>query len=189
MTKKIILVGYPGSSRVLPASKYLASKYLDGFDITYLNYKGDTNKWADYVANFLEYLTDERIVLALDDYLISGPIDMDIFREADEAIGGAIINVKLCECSEEDQEDYPCTTQFTIWDREFLITLLRKVSSPWEFEVKGSKILKHVGAYTLVRSCIPYYTSSSLSSKWEGVRLDELNQEDINYIKANGLIS
>lgn len=184
----IVLLGYPGSQRIVKASKYLTEKYLLGFNVIYLNYKGGINGWGTYVAGFLQYLTDDKIIMALDDYLVSGPIDEEIYREANEAIGGALINAKLCECSEQEQEEYPCTTQYTIWDREFLVWLLMHISTPWEFEIEGSKILKSKGAQTIVMPCIPYFTNSSLSSRWEGVRLEGLKEEDLNYIKENNLL-
>jgi hypothetical protein len=188
MNPKIILAGYPGSQKIVPASKYLNSKYLPGFDITYLNYKGPIDEWSDYVAGFLKYLTDEKVIFALDDYLVSGPIDMEVFKEANEALGGSLINAKLCECSEQDQREYPCTTQYTIWDREFLIQILSFVKTPWQFELDGSKILTQVGGQTILRPCIPYFTNSSLSGRWEGVNFEGLKEEDLNYIKSNGLI-
>jgi hypothetical protein len=183
MNPKIILAGYPGSQKIVPASKYLNSKYLPGFDITYLNYKGPIDEWSDYVAGFLKYLTDEKVIFALDDYLVSGPIDMEVFKEANEALGGSLINAKLCECSEQDQREYPCTTQYTIWDREFLIQILSFVKTPWQFELDGSKILTQVGGQTILRPCIPYFTNSSLSGRWEGVNFEGLKEEDLNYIK------
>ena len=185
---KIILIGYPGSQKIVPASKYLTSKYLPGFDITYLNYKGEIEGWSKYIIGYLGYLTDLKVVMALDDYLVSGPINMEVYREAEESLGGALISAKLCECSEQEQEEYPATTQYTIWNREFLIELLSHVDNPWQFELKGSRIMKEIGAQTILMSCIPYFTNSSLSGRWEGVNLSGLKEEDINYMKENGLI-
>jgi len=185
---KLILVGHPGSQRIVPASKYLVKKYLPKLETIYLNYKGGINGWGTYVAKFLDYLTDDKVILALDDYLVAGPIDEKIYQEAKEAIGGALVNAKLCECSQQEQEEYPCTTQYTIWDRYYLIELLLHTYTPWRFEIEGSKIMKSAGAQSISRPCIPYFTNSSLSSRWEGVRLDGLSQEDLNYIKENGLI-
>ena len=185
---KLILVGHPLSQRIVPASKYLTKKYLPMFDIIYLNYKGGINGWGTYVAGFLQYLTDEKIILGLDDYLVSGPIDEKIYQEASDGIGGALINAKLCECSEQEQEEYPCTTQYTIWDREFLVWLLMRISTPWEFEIEGSKILKSRGAQTMSMPCIPYFTNSSLSSRWEGIELEGLKKEDIKELKENNLL-
>jgi hypothetical protein len=185
---KCVLVGYPGSQKIVPASKYLTSKYLPNFHTIYVSHTGSINDWSKFVVGILQRIPDQKIVLALDDYLISGPINKEVFDEAFDAIGGALINAKLCECSEQEQEEYPCTTQYTIWDREFLIELLGYVLTPWEFEIEGSKLLKQIGAQTILRTCIPYFANSSLSSKWEGVRLEGLNETDIKYLKDNGLL-
>jgi ABC-type cobalt transport system substrate-binding protein len=185
---KIVLVGYPGSQKIVPASKYLTSKYLPGFQIIYVNHSGHINDWSKFVAQILGRIPDQKIILALDDYLISGEIDMTLFKKANDALGGALINAKLCKCSAQEQEEYPCTTQYTIWNREFLIEILGYVSTPWEFEIHGSNLLKQINAQTIVINCIPYDVHSCLSAKWEGVKLDGLKEEDINYMKENGIL-
>lgn len=185
---KIILAGYPGSQRIVPASKYLVSRYLPGFDVTYLNYSGPLDGWSKYVAGFLVYLTDDKVIFALDDYLIAAPIDMEMYQCAEREIWSDVVSAKLCKSTYEEHRDYSVTTQYTIWNREYLIALLRhpNVNSPWEFELNGSKIMNRK---TILRTCIDYFTNSSLSARWEGVNLEGLKEEDVTYIKSNGLIS
>lgn len=193
--QKIILVGYPGSQCIVPASKYLTEKYLPGFDITYLNYKGPIDGWAAYVRGYLEYLTDKHVIFALDDYLVSGPMDEQKFSFAQDLICEPFcVCVKLCHCTPEENEEYPITTQYSLWDREYLIRMLGVMKTPWEFEIKGSEI--HISTegksnswYASYVACLPYFTNSSLSAKWEGVRLDGLKDEDFNYIKQHGLLT
>jgi hypothetical protein len=189
-THKIYLVGYPGSQRIVPASKYLTSKYLPGFDITYLNYTGEVKGWAAYVSAFLSLLTDEHVILSLDDYLLSGPINIEMYKGVvkimEDNTGGV---AKLCYCTSEENTEYPITTQYSIWNRKYLMTLLSLVSDPWEFETLGSRIHNQQSKHSFVYSpCIPYFTNSSISSKWVGVRLDGLSDEDIQYIQSHGLI-
>lgn len=187
---KVILIGYPGSQCIVPASKYLTSRYLPlYFNTIYINYKGEINGWAKYLSTFLEYLTDETIIFALDDYLISD-FDRSAYMSAENALEGDVACVKLCHSTEQEHIEYPVTTQYTIWNRLFLIELLShpKVNNPWQFEIEGSKIFNEIGAKVLHRHCLEYYTNSSISSRWDGIRLDGLKQEDINYIKQNGLI-
>lgn len=183
---KIILVGYPGSQCILPISRYLTSKYLPGFDVTYLNHEGLIGAWASYVAGFLRYLTDDHVIFALDDYLISGPIDMKEWEKV--AIGGEVVCGKLCHSTIEEHVEYPVTTQYCLWDRKYLIGLLERVQTPWEFEIEGSKLIRMDGYASLHFPCIPYFTNSALSSRWQGVRLDGLNKEDVNYLATHGLI-
>ena len=178
----VVLVGYPGSQKIVPASKYLTSKYLPMFNITYLNYQGGVNQWGNYLAGFLRYLTDEHVILALDDYLISDYIDIEAFQKAVSDIEALrdVMVCKLCYCTEKENQEYPVTTQYSIWKREKLIQILEDNFDPWRFEVNGSKNFR--GGF-IHRPCIPYFTNSSISSRWEGVRLDGLNQHDELYVK------
>jgi len=138
--ERIVLIGYPGSQKIVPASKYLTAKYLPGFDIHYINYKGDVKGWGSYVAACLTFLEDENIIFSLDDYLISGPIDMEIYKKALAEMGGDVVCAKLCQCTPEEHTEYPVTTQYTIWNTKYLVSLLQKINDPWEFEIIGSKL-------------------------------------------------
>lgn len=186
---KVILVGYPGSQAIVPASKYLIDKYLpqeDVFDVTYLNYTGRISGWAAYLVKYLLTLSDKYIIFALDDYLISGPIDMDKYLQAESEIGGDVACVKLCSSTDEEHREYPVTTQYTIWKRPYLIGLLSQVETPWEFEIKGSKI---IDKKSLHRPCIDYFTNSSISSRWAGkVNIQGIRMEDIKVLNEQGLM-
>lgn len=189
---KVILVGYPGSQFLVPASKYLAEKYLPGFDFHYLNYKGPKEEWSKFIGLYLTNLQDEFVIFALDDYLINEKIDMPLFQEAilqfekDKKIGC----VKLCETTFEEHCDYPVTTQFTIWRREVLIELLTKTKDPWHFEMTGSALWRERPWHSVCNSrpVIKYNVHSALSSRWSGIKWDGVKQEDIDYINNNNLI-
>jgi len=190
---KIILAGHPGSQKIVPASKYLTSKYLlPEFQITYLNYEGPIEGWAHYLSDYLSSIKDDYIIFALDDYLISGPIDILQFELAKTYIENkfGVVCVKLCHSTPEEHEEYPITTQYCIWDRDFLIWLLvqDEINTPWEFEVIGSKMFKEKKYYSVHVPCIPYFANSSLSARWKGVNLTGLKEEDVNYLKDNNLI-
>lgn len=177
---KVILVGYPGSQKIVKASKYLTDKYLPAFEKVYLNYKGEISGWAKFVSDYLRTLPDERVIFSLDDYLISGKMNMRTFLGIE--MGDAVC-VKLCFARDDENEEYPITTQYTLWDRRYLIELLDQVGTPWEFELKGSRIFKASGRRAKFVACLPYFTNSSLSSKWDGVHLIGLKDKDINEIK------
>lgn len=183
---KIILVGHPGSQIIVPASKYLTKKYLPGFDITYLNYTGPIEGWAAFVRSQLVAITDTFIIFSLDDYLISGPIDMEKYRQAESEINREVVCVKLCQSTQEEHKEYPATTQYCIWDREYLIWLLGQVLTPWEFEIHGSEIFT---GKSLLRPCLEYFTNSSLSSRWKGVNITGLRKDDIVEILDTRLLS
>lgn len=181
---KIILIGYLGSQIIVPASKYLTSKYLKGFDIVYLNYTGAISGWSNFLSAYLSTLTDENIIFALDDYLVAAPIDINKYNSALSEMGGDVVCVKLCKSTLQEHEEYPVTTQYTIWNRNYLIELLSQpeIKNAWDFEMKGSKIFNKK---CLLRTCIDYFCNSSISGRWNGVRFDGLKEDDVKYIKEN----
>lgn len=182
---KIVLIGYPGSQKIVKASKYLTAKYLPAFDVHYINYKGDVKGWGGYVAACLMFLEEYHVIFALDDYLIAGPMDMEKYKVAVSEMGGDVVCVKLCQSTPEEHAEYPVTTQYTIWNTRYLISLLQKINTPWEFEIIGSKLFNKT---VLHRPCMEYFTNSSISARWEGINLAGLKQSDINYLRENELI-
>ncbi len=188
MWPKVYLIGYPGSQEIVPASKWLVGEYLPMFDVTYLNYKGGINGWGQYVAGFMRYLTDEYVIIALDDYLVSDFIDIEAFDKAlrdVEELGG-VDCVKLCHATEEENKEYPVTTQYCLWKRETLIEILEANFDPWRFEVHGSRNFKGVMIH---RPCIPYFTNSSISGRWLGkINITGLNEKDVAGLIREGLL-
>src|SRR5437773_6229085 len=116
---KVILIGYPGSQCIVKTSKYLTGKYIP-FEIDYINYKGDINKWSSFLAGYLIALTDINLIFALDDYLIADYLDKDnIFEFAETMLhDNKVVCTKLCYSTPEEHKEYPVTTQWTIWNRE-----------------------------------------------------------------------
>lgn len=177
---KVILVGYPGSQKIRKASKFLTKKYLPAFKVIYIEHIGKIEDWSKFLIDYLSKINDEHIIFALDDYLVANYMDMGKFlsiRAEDVAC------TKLCWATSDENESYPVTTQYTLWDRRYLIELLKEIKTPWEFELKGSEIFKKNKKRAKFVPCLKYYTNSSLSSRWEGVRLNGLNEEDIKEVQ------
>lgn len=181
---KVILVGYPGSQFLVPAVKYLTDKYLPGFDVQFINNTGTSDEWSKFIREYLMTLDDEFIVFALDDYLLREPMKMDLFDNALTRFTDDVACVKIHRSTLTEHADYPVTTQYTIWHRQSLIELLEKTTNPWDFELHGSKILIDSGKKSLSGPvALEYYTNSSLSSRWKGVRMYGLKQEDAEMVQ------
>jgi hypothetical protein len=178
--EKIILVGYPGSQHIVKASKYLVNKYLPQFEVVYLNYDGPINGWSSFCADYLEMLPDEKVIFSLDDYFIAGvnKAELDIALTEGDC-------VKLCVTTDQEHLEYPVTTQYTIWNRKLLISILRQTTSPWDFEMSGGRFINFVPK---VRTCLDYDVHTALSKRWEGIKIDGLKYEDINYIINHKLL-
>lgn len=223
---KIFLAGHEGSKKILAASSYLIAKYLTTkFDIHFLNFgdydeplfagryvqlddvqHGGSESWARYLAKFFELVPDEFIIFALDDYLLSGPMDMDVYQATLQRMkhDETIVAGRLCQSDfyEDDEKEnhgidfirltrhanYSSTTQYTIWRREFLIKLLGVVSTPWQFELSGSQWLNYMGGFVIgsKKPAMQYPDASCLSSKWAGVRIVGNKPDDIEELIKHG---
>jgi hypothetical protein len=177
---KCILIGHTGSQRIRKASEYLTKKYLPAFKCIYIEYTGDIQGWSKFLIDYLSNLHDEHIIFALDDYLIANYMDMGKFLSIKM---DGVVCTKLCYANADENESYPVTTQYTLWDRRYLIELLGKIQTPWEFEMQGSEIFKKTKQKALFVPCLKYFTNSSLSARWEGVKLDGLSEEDVKVIQ------
>lgn len=177
---KTILIGYPGSQFIRKKVEYLNNKYLPDFDITYLNYEGDTKLWSQYLADYFETMTEEVVCFSLDDYLMNGPTDkVKLDRAVELMKNKEVVCIKLCSNTENEFIEYPITTQYCLWKREYLIEILRQTTTPWDFEINGSKIhYRGKDKKVLLETCIPYFTNSSLSSRWVGMNLTGVSEED-----------
>jgi len=183
----IVLIGSSQSDPIIKASKYLAGKYLPSFPRIYLKYDGELEFWSKYVADFMECLTEELVMFGMDDFLFANDYKYEIFNNGlwETQVDKDIVCVKLCKSTEEEHKEYPVTTQLCIWNREYLIWLLRQTNSPWNFERRGSQLFDKK---CILRTCIDYDCNSSTSFRWEGYRLNGLKESDIEFLKTNNYL-
>jgi hypothetical protein len=183
---KIVLQGYPGSQKIVPITRSLFRKYLNGHHITFLNYPGDTTKWSEYVSDYLKTLDDDIILFGLDDYLPAEKMDDVRFGEALSRIDGGVVQVRLCESMVSGiQSEYTVTAQLCLWKRDALIDVLGQTKDPWDFEINGTRYFDSKGykTYGFIRPIIRYSDCSALSLRHpEKINVLELCDEDIKLV-------
>lgn len=224
----IILAGHEGSKKIIGASSALIDKYVPkDFNVFFLNFgeysgplprgfyislderqDGGAKGWSAYIANYLESLTDKFVIFALDDYLMSGEVNMAIYHHIlNHMENRMVICGRLCQsamypveyrkklCKEvfslKHKVEYSATTQYCIWRRKELVELLRATSDPWDFEINGSSILNH-SKYKVIGSdgaAFKYPESSCLSKRWgDKIKVFENKVNDIKWLISSGLI-
>lgn len=184
---KIILVGHPGSQFLVPASKYLVNKYLKDFEPHYINWTGDISGWSKFVGSYIANLKDEKVILTLDDYLVNG-FHKQQYEDLKSFVKDDVVCAKLHDTNATEHADYPVTTQYTIWNREFLLDLLDLTTHPWNFEIHGSEIFKKFKVKSVFGNpAILYNTSSALSNRWKGVDWKGVKPIDLEQILNNKL--
>ena len=133
-------------------------------------------------------LDDEFVIFSLDDFFIAE--DMRPFKFNNE-----FKMTCLCSGWDKSNTEYSCTAQYTIWDRELLIDVLKQIKSPWEFELEGSKYINNKGIVPTLEPVLTYADDSALSRRHPNkVSVKDLKKEDVEelikmgYLKREELI-
>jgi hypothetical protein len=142
---KIILAGHEGSKQILSASSYLLNKYIEGFEIQFLNYGqfneklfcgeyisldeeqfGGSKAWALYTREYLKTLDDEFIIFGLDDYLLSKELNNNIYASLLRLIIGNdyIVCARLCNSDFYKPNEYLTISNdlFILKDAQYSVT-------------------------------------------------------------------
>ena len=170
---------------------------------------GGADTWGKYLSKYFEKIEDEFLIFGLDDYFISKNLNQDSFDKVLEAIQSSkkIANVQLSFSSNQINKnyltkennilylkrdsDYSAVTQWSIWRRSVLLNILKNIKSPWEFELKGSKILNKLNLNTVITDppVLIYPDASALSSRNKTkVSILGIKKNDINELLKQKLI-
>jgi hypothetical protein len=139
----------------LPFPLYLISNNVTFPDGRIIGLRvGDDLSWSDTLARGLEQISSQFILLILDDFFLTGPVDTALVRRLHTSMldQGAVYlrlraNPKPDRICPHDpnigliakRAPYRASLQVAFWDRLILLSLLRRGESAWDFELKGSR--------------------------------------------------
>lgn len=171
--------------------------------------EGGSNSWSKYLINFLSSINDEYTIFTLDDYFLSKPLNINSYNQ----IFNVMVNNKDVVCaklgySPSDKPDsyklitdkifvlnhnanYSVTTQYCIWNRNFLIEILKQVNTPWEFELNGSSYLNSSGKKVIgtLDTILAYPECSAISARHpEKISVFANNENDIEELIEMNLL-
>jgi len=180
----------------LPYKLYLVSNRLTFADerVTPIQV-GDDVSWARTMASGLERVASRYVLLMLEDFYLSGPVDTAKVRALHDAMverGAAYLRLsghpnpdvpdaKWPEIGTiEKGASYRTSLQMAFWDRAVLLGLLRDDESAWQFEIAGARRSDQIAApflsvYDRVRP-IPYQHT---------VRRGKWMQEGIDFFRRS----
>jgi len=141
--------------RDLPYPLYLISNHLSFPDprVTTLCV-GDDISWSETLARGLERLSSRYVLLLLEDFFLTGPVDTALVeRLRATMIANDAVYLRLVP---DPPPEMPCpgafgigviargaayrtSLQIAFWNRSSLMGLLRREESAWDFELKGSR--------------------------------------------------
>jgi hypothetical protein len=185
-------------------------KKLHGFNYKSFGYFGSGKKyWSANLLDALKKIDDDLIFIALDDFFLSKKMNienlLDLYTELiqnDEYIAAELTLSPMEKAFGLNEEKnniyiYPKTygftvnTQWRIWKRKYLISLLEKTTDAWNFEIQGSQILNNT-KYRSISSYLPildYPEISAITQRNKNKVSVFANQYgDINTMIQNGYI-
>jgi len=139
----------------MPYPLYLISNHLAFADprVTALRV-GDDLSWSQTLARGLEGLSSRFVLLMLEDFFLTAPVDTArVGRMHDAMVAKGAACLRLAPYPEPDAPcpdnpaigviekgtPYRVSLQAAFWDRRLLLGLLRREESAWDFEVNGSR--------------------------------------------------
>lgn len=170
----ILIVGYDGYKDVWDIDVYLLNKYWTNRPQTYLatsvlkpNYEnievitaGDKSEWSKKAYTALKEIRTKYVLLLLEDFFISSPVNNDLVVNSlrlieDNNIKFYQVLVQLFRSTWEKgapfqgnkrihiiprDKKYPLNLQAAIWDREFLLETIGEGNyNAWQFEIRQNE--------------------------------------------------
>lgn len=167
----ILIIGYDGYKDVWDIDIHLLNKYWSNRPKTYLATSvlkpeydnieiissGEASEWSKKAYNALNKIKSKYILLLLEDFFVSSPVNNNLVFDSLQLIKKNRIKfyqilVQLVKSSWEkgapfqgnkhikiipQDKKYPLNLQAAIWDREFLIKTIGEGNyNAWQFEIK-----------------------------------------------------
>jgi len=119
----------------------------------YIN-SGPDISWSNSMLDYLEAIDSKYVLIYLDDFALYNDVNTRDIEKVIQFINNnnskmvrlnsspkpdIKINNFLGQISIKDRVPYSTSLQAAIWDKDFLITLLKYNFNPWEFEIKAGK--------------------------------------------------
>jgi len=122
--------------------------------------KGGAKSWSKYILQYLQQVQEEQIIFTLEDFFPTKEPNLNLLNSVnqllkkDKKIGrfdltydsytygqyNVLKNIKnLTLICKERYTDYRVSTQPSLWNKDFLIEILKNTTSPWDFEINGTK--------------------------------------------------
>lgn len=139
---------------------------------------GGAKGWSNYLIDYFSNIDDEYFIFGIDDFMISRPVDEEVFSTALELINEKIGRIDL-QCSLQYARPqnlvqpylekngiqfyrlvdsgrgvnlYQNAGAFSIWNRKWFLKNIRRDWSPWDWEVTGSMSSADGDGYHVVGS-------------------------------------
>lgn len=174
--------------------KYLIANHLspqfEGVEVVQI---GDDVSWSDNLIVALQKITEDYVLLNIEDLIICDRVDHDRLRAIIGKfisgngnylrlnptpkgidVGGALDIVPVGDV-------YRASTVFSIWRKDILMTILRRGESAWAFEICGTRRTDSYGEWFAAKVCLLKYVNLVVKGKVDPRALAALDRCGIIY--------
>jgi hypothetical protein len=166
--------------------------------------------WSENLLIAIDTITEDYIVMMLEDFFITENLDKIKFNYCFEFIQNhheiGCLRLAPKPAGDElydhdqfqihsDKQNYKISTQAAIWRKEFLKKIIQLGENPWEFELNGSKRAANFNEKVIVLQKNPYpinYFNAVIDGRLTKKALRFLKSKniklDMKRIKVNGII-
>jgi len=145
----ITIIGYTSPSFDLPSNVNFVSLGVD---------RGP-NYWSTDLRKYFETIDDDFFIYLNDDGVLVKKVDKEnlnqIYNQLNSEVGRVSLTHDLFTRPYQDFNNlfiessqtslYRCSTQYSIWNRDYLLKYLQPGLTPWQFEIKQSEKSKNDG--------------------------------------------
>ena len=202
---------------LLPGFAYLWNKYCDkdkqvvvacfdrqielpsNFHFYSLGKQLPASKWSDGLLKMLDEIGHKYFILMLEDYWLYDEVNIPVINNLAGNMNDDILRIdisgnryayshkKLNNGLVEtfSNAPYQMSFQAAVWHKHNIKKVLKKDENPWQSEINGSGRVENLRVLgTKAMSYQPVWRS-----KKRKLQVDKLNQEDLEYIKAQGWLN
>lgn len=185
-SKKEILLGANGVDK---------KEFVPG-DWKYIN-QGDDISFSKSLKDYVNFVDSKYFILMLDDFIILEDVDINTvlkafdFIEARKGVylrlipspkGDIRVDDDFSQIDVRAKVPYITSLHMSIWDRDFLLELLKYDFNPWEFEIKAGKTkeaLKNYDKFFVTNYPFIKYTHFVEKGKFYPFIKDMLDKEGV----------
>lgn len=212
---KVVILACRRYAWLAPITLYFCRKYWSGnpyqteivAEADYIGKAGfdpDGGLWSTWVSNYLKQSKEDKFLFIMEDFMIRAPVDTKRIIAAEMLCTGNVGCVRLNEPDKwfrrhgkevgvEGFREYPLNQKYSvslqtaIWQKSYLLDVLREGESAWQTEHHGSRRLRIlVGKWRIfwTNSTIIDYHPGGIMEKGE-LRLETVQQTLLNLIKED----
>lgn len=115
--------------------------------------------WSTDLRNYFESIKDEFFIYLNDDGVLVKNVELESLEQickklspqvgrfslTHDLFGRPYIDVDNSVIESAQTANYRCSTQYSIWNRKYLLKYLHAGQTPWQFEINQSKAAKNDG--------------------------------------------